>query len=173
MDKIGEGAFATVFKVKRKEDNILYAFKKIKIDKIGHREVNNSLNEIRILASVKSPYVVSYKEAFYDQALKGFCLVTEYAEGGDLSGKIARLKKNKQNFDEKEVWKIAIQLLFGVKALHELNVFHRDIKPANILLTSGDSEAKLADMNVSIISKTGFAKTQTGTPYYASPEVWL
>ena len=28
-------------------------------------------------------------------------------------------------------------------------------------------------MNVSIISKTGFAKTQTGTPYYASPEVWL
>ena len=27
-------------------------------------------------------------------------------------------------------------------------------------------------MNVSIISKTGLAKTQAGTPYYASPEVW-
>ncbi len=27
-------------------------------------------------------------------------------------------------------------------------------------------------MNVSKIIKTDFAKTQTGTPYYASPEVW-
>ena len=27
-------------------------------------------------------------------------------------------------------------------------------------------------MNVSVISKTGLASTQTGTPYYASPEVW-
>lgn len=27
-------------------------------------------------------------------------------------------------------------------------------------------------MNVSKIIKNGLAKTQTGTPYYASPEVW-
>lgn len=27
-------------------------------------------------------------------------------------------------------------------------------------------------MNVSKIIKIDFAKTQTGTPYYASPEVW-
>ena len=27
-------------------------------------------------------------------------------------------------------------------------------------------------MNVSKISKNGFLKTQTGTPYYASPELW-
>lgn len=31
---------------------------------------------------------------------------------------------------------------------------------------------KLGDMNVSIVSSNGMAKTQTGTPYYASPEVW-
>lgn len=28
---------------------------------------------------------------------------------------------------------------------------------------------KLGDMNVSIVSSNGLAKTQTGTPYYASP----
>ena len=28
---------------------------------------------------------------------------------------------------------------------------------------------KLGDMNVSIVSSNGMAKTQTGTPYYASP----
>ncbi len=27
-------------------------------------------------------------------------------------------------------------------------------------------------MNVSIISKNGMANTQTGTPYYTSPQVW-
>lgn len=27
-------------------------------------------------------------------------------------------------------------------------------------------------MNVSKINKKGFVETQTGTPYYASPEVW-
>jgi NIMA (never in mitosis gene a)-related kinase len=33
-------------------------------------------------------------------------------------------------------------------------------------------EAKLGDMNVSKLAKKGLLYTQTGTPYYASPEVW-
>jgi NIMA (never in mitosis gene a)-related kinase len=53
-----------------------------------------------------------------------------------------------------------------------MNIFHRDVKSANILLTKNFAEVKLADLNVSVISKTGLAKTQAGTPYYASPEVW-
>lgn len=35
-----------------------------------------------------------------------------------------------------------------------------------------DGTAKLGDMNVSKIAKNGLLYTQTGTPYYASPEVW-
>ncbi len=35
-----------------------------------------------------------------------------------------------------------------------------------------DGKAKLGDMNVSKISEKGLCQTQTGTPYYASPEVW-
>ena len=31
---------------------------------------------------------------------------------------------------------------------------------------------KLGDLNVSKIAKKGLLYTQTGTPYYASPEVW-
>lgn len=31
---------------------------------------------------------------------------------------------------------------------------------------------KLGDLNVSKVSKKGMMHTQTGTPYYASPEVW-
>ena len=35
-----------------------------------------------------------------------------------------------------------------------------------------DGGVKLGDLNVSKIAKRGLLYTQTGTPYYASPEVW-
>ena len=60
-------------------------------------------------------------------------------------------------------------MFHGLKTLHKLNIFHRDIKSANILLTKNKAEVKLADLNVSKISRSGMAATQTGTPYYASP----
>jgi len=49
---------------------------------------------------------------------------------------------------------------------------HRDLKSANVFLAE-NSIAKLGDMNVSrMADKEGLNYTQTGTPYYASPEVW-
>jgi NIMA (never in mitosis gene a)-related kinase len=55
--------------------------------------------------------------------------------------------------------------------LHDLNVVHRDLKGANILLNKDRTIAKVADMNVSKVAKNKYLYTQTGTPYYASPEV--
>ncbi len=48
---------------------------------------------------------------------------------------------------------------------------HRDIKSANIFLNKNGT-AILGDLNVSKVTNKGFLSTQTGTPYYASPEVW-
>jgi len=49
---------------------------------------------------------------------------------------------------------------------------HRDLKSANVFLNT-DNTVKLGDMNVSkVANKQGLNYTQTGTPYYASPEVW-
>ena len=59
----------------------------------------------------------------------------------------------------------------GIKALHDLKICHRDIKCANIFFTK-DGVIKLGDLNVSKVAKKGMMHTQTGTPYYASPEVW-
>lgn len=46
-----------------------------------------------------------------------------------------------------------------------------DVQSANVFL-SKSGNAKLGDLNVSKVTRKGFGETQTGTPYYASPEVW-
>jgi NIMA (never in mitosis gene a)-related kinase 1/4/5 len=48
---------------------------------------------------------------------------------------------------------------------------HRDLKSANVFMFS-NGQVKLGDLNVSKVLKSGLSYTQTGTPYYASPEVW-
>ena len=75
------------------------------------------------------------------------------------------------HFEEKDIWKIFIQITRGLKSLHELNILHRDFKPANIFLFAAGA-AKIGDLNVSKILNKSLGHTQTGTPYYASPEVW-
>ena len=60
----------------------------------------------------------------------------------------------------------------ALKALHQMKIFHRDLKSANVFL-SKNGYSKLGDLNVSKVAKKGLLYTQTGTPYYASPEVWM
>jgi len=59
----------------------------------------------------------------------------------------------------------------ALKTLHDMRILHRDLKCANVFLMKNGG-VKIGDLNVSIVSKAGLVYTQTGTPYYASPEVW-
>jgi len=63
-------------------------------------------------------------------------------------------------------------MIRGLKCLHDLKILHRDLKCANVFISSDNKSVALGDMNVSKIAKKEFVTTQTGTPYYASPEVW-
>ena len=171
IDKLGDGAYSVVYKVRRKQDNNIYALKKVKLEGLSEKEKENALNEVRILASVKSNFVISYKEAFIDEDDSSLCLVMEYADKGDLYQKITQFKKIGCLIEEIDVWRIFIQMTKGLKALHDLKILHRDLKSANIFLFS-DGSAKIGDLNVSKVVYKGLGFTQTGTPYYASPEVW-
>ena len=171
ISKLGEGAYSTVYKVKRVVDNNIYALKKVKLLNLSEKEKQNSLNEVRLLASIKSNFVISYKEAFFDEKDSTLGIVMEFADRGDLYQKIVEHKKSAMFFEETDIWRIFIQLVKGLKALHDLKILHRDIKSANVFLLS-DATAKLGDLNVSKVARRGLGYTQTGTPYYASPEVW-
>jgi len=171
INKIGEGAYSTVYTVKRIEDGKIYALKKVKIKKLTTKEKSNALNEVRILASINSPYVISYKESFIDETDQTLNIIMEYADDGDLYQKIKLYIKNKTFFMEHDIWRIFIQITKGLHDLHEYNILHRDLKSANVFLFK-NGMAKLGDLNVSKITTRGLGYTQTGTPYYASPEVW-
>jgi NIMA (never in mitosis gene a)-related kinase 1/4/5 len=171
IEELGRGAFGTVFRVKRKTDGQIYALKRVNIAKMSERDRENALNEIRVLASISHPNVIDYKEAFYDEETYSLNMIMEFADQGDLANKIKNFKNMKTYIPENEIWSCLIQISAGLKALHDKKIMHRDLKSANVFLTK-KGEVKLGDLNVSKVVKMGFLKTQTGTPYYASPEVW-
>jgi len=170
---LGEGAYSAVYKVLRLADNEIYALKKVKLPSLSDKEKQNALNEVRLLASVKHPNVVAYKEAFWDDKTRCLCIVQECADG-DLLQQINKCKQERAYLREADVWRYLDGMCQGLKALHEIRVLHRDMKSANVFLshTKDGTVAKLGDFNVSKVAKRGLCMTQTGTPYYASPEVW-
>ena len=170
--ELGKGAFGSVTIVKRKEDQKIYAMKRVKIGRLSQKEKLNSFNEVRILASIEHKNIIGYKEAFFDDKSKTLNIVMEYADGGDLNTQIKEIKQKKLFFEEKQIWSTLIQILEGLNYLHKSSIIHRDLKSANIFLTK-DGIVKIGDLNVSkILTKMVTTNTQTGTPYFASPEIW-
>eukprot|EP00435_Cladocopium_sp_Y103_P024001 s717_g5.t2 len=91
---------------------------------------------------------------------------------GDLLQQINRCKHERAYLREADVWRYLDGMCQGLKALHDLRILHRDLKCANVFLSHSRDGliAKLGDFNVSKVAKRGLCMTQTGTPYYASPE---
>jgi NIMA (never in mitosis gene a)-related kinase len=75
---------------------------------LSQKERENALNEVRILASIKHPNVIGYKEAFIEDTEKCLCIVMEYADDGDVYQKIVEHQKNKTFFEEDDIWRIFI-----------------------------------------------------------------
>ena len=167
---LGKGAFGSVCLVTRKADKKIYAMKSINIGKLDQNQREASLNEIRILASLNHPNIIGYKEAFYDENSRTLNIIMEYADDGDINHKIQENLKRRLQFEESQVWEWIIQLLKGLKYLHDNKIMHRDLKCANIFLMK-NGLVKIGDLNVSKITKSNMARTQTGTPYYIAPEI--
>jgi len=171
LEPIGEGSFAKVLKVKRKTSNKIYAMKKVNVKKMSHKEISQSLNEIRFLSSVHHPHIVGFYECF-QVGNEEICLVLEYCPNGDLQQEIDRHKKQKSSFEEPRVWRYLSHILQALEVLHKHKIVHRDLKAANCFIGDEDS-IKLGDMNISKRIKNDILlQTQAGTPYYMSPEVW-
>ena len=170
LKQLGQGSYGTVYKVRRQSDNQNYALKVVDLSQLNQHQREDSVNEIRIMASVVSPFIVGFHEATIQD--KRLFLVTEYAKLGDLSKAINRRKLKHRPFKEETIWRFLLQTLEGLRVLHERGIVHRDLKSANILLSAPDL-FKIGDLGIStVLQQRKLAKTQIGTPMYLAPEIW-
>ncbi|XP_056416900.1 serine/threonine-protein kinase Nek1 isoform X2 [Hyla sarda] len=168
VSKIGEGSFGKAVLVKSKEDGKQYVIKEIGISKMSNKEREESRREVAVLANMKHPNIVQYKESFEES---GFLyIVMDYCEGGDLFKRINAQKG--VLFSEDQILDWFVQLCLALKHVHDRKILHRDIKSQNIFLTKNGT-IQLGDFGIArVLSSTvELARTCIGTPYYLSPEI--
>lgn len=123
------------------------------------------------MEGLKHKYIVGFKEVYKTKSNK-VCIVMDYADGGDLAGKIKKHASAKKKIKEDIILDWMTQMCLALKYIHDRKIIHRDIKAQNIFVMS-DGTIRFGDFGVArvLASTLERAKTQVGTPYYISPEI--
>jgi NIMA (never in mitosis gene a)-related kinase len=176
LSRLGSGSFGTVYKTRRKEDNNIYVIKSVRIVDLSYKEQSEAINEVRILSSMNSNYVVQYYDSFISE--DSLHIVMEYCNKGDLQNLLKKAKeKDMTCLKEHVTWNISLQIILGLYYLHKKKILHRDLKTANVFLMKDSTKpyflVKIGDLGVAKLLETStmFAQTIVGTPYYLSPEL--
>jgi cell division cycle 2-like protein len=132
LNKIDEGTYGVVYRAREKKTGEIVALKKVKMEKEREGFPLTSLKEINILLSFHHPSVVDVKEVVVGSSLDSIFMVMEYTEH-DLRGLIESIR---QPFSQSEVKCLMLQLLEGMKHLHDNWALHRDLKISNLFLNN-------------------------------------
>ena len=194
-EKLGSGAFGTVYKVIKTNVSGQYvrALKHItiptekqynsvlnsmggdvsKADSYFAQMLNSIVSEIQILNSLSergTQHIVRYYEndiiATASPKRYDIFILMEYLT--PLEDYI-----QSHNFLVRDVVKLGLDVLDGLQSCHDNGVIHRDIKDDNIFV-SNKGEYKIGDFGVSkILKDSSKAKSLKGTPNFLAPEVYL
>ena len=142
ISKLGNGAYGTVYKVKRKNAGtkvIIRALKEISKEKMMVNEQNSIelKNEIEILKKIDHLNIMKIYEFFEDDT--NIYLINEYCSGGD----VANLHDTYGVFPEFLLKFIMSQVFLAISFLHSNKVVHGDIKRENIAFVyNGEKKTK-------------------------------
>ncbi|XP_055050243.2 serine/threonine kinase 17a like [Misgurnus anguillicaudatus] len=168
--ELGRGKFAVVKKCVKKATGKEHAAKFLRKRRKGQDCRGDILNEIAVLESAEAnPYVVALHEVY--ETASEIILVLECAAGGEIFNQC--VADNDEAFTEKDVIRLARQILTGVACLHQNNVVHLDLKPQNILLTSAQplGDIRIVDFGLSRRVDSAEVREILGTPEYVAPEI--
>ncbi|XP_058703750.1 serine/threonine-protein kinase Nek3 isoform X2 [Poecile atricapillus] len=165
---LGEGSFGRAVLVHHRISDQKYVMKEIRLP-MSSCGVENSRKEAVLLAKMKHPNIVAFKESF--EADGHLYIVMEYCDDGDLMQKIKHQGGNL--FPEDTILHWFVQMCLAVKHIHDKRVLHRDIKSKNVFLTQS-GKVKLGDFGSArlLAHPMSYACTYVGTPYYVPPEIW-
>ena len=165
---IGEGTYGSVWKVRHKITQKIFAIKVMNKEKIiRHNMVEQINKEIEIMYKLDHPNIIKLYSHFEDD--EHFCLIMEYASKGQLFSLI----KNHRKFNQITAKQYLKEIISAIKYLHEKipPIIHRDIKPENILIDQ-DGKCKLADFGWACFDYGGkIREAFCGTPEYLAPEM--
>ena len=170
---LGEGSFGKAYLSENLADHTQCVIKQIPLTDLSEEEKKDTFNEVLILKKVNHSNIIKFLDVFKtSKPINTLNIVTEYADDGDLSQKIEKLKQKKSPFTEKEILNYLTQICLALNHIHKKKIIHRDLKSGNIFLTKSGL-VKLGDFGISKGFKNTWekAKTMVGTPYYLSPEI--
>ncbi len=172
VQKLGAGAFGTVYKAKDKTLGRMVAIKTIRLEGLAasHATLDDLqkrfLQEARAGAALKHPNIATV----YDVGEAGGMsyLAMEFIDGVGLERIIAEGR-----MPVGRATGLAAQVADALGYAHQQGVIHRDIKPANVMVEAGE-RVKVTDFGIAKIAGAAEQLTQTGsllgTPSYMSPE---
>jgi len=173
-EKLGKGAFATVYKGRCTTTNQDVAVKVIDLKKLSPDKVRYVKEEMRLMKGLKHPNVIDLLDT--QQNERHILLIMELCTGGDLQNCIGR---HRSGLSEPVAQSLFRQLIQGVDFLSGQGKMHRDLKTANLLLTSTDpAKAFLKIADFGLVKESGHESssrpsmndTICGTPLYMAPE---
>ena len=168
---LGKGSYGAAILVElRSNPSQMFVIKEIVIGHLKLSEQNAAKMEAEVLHQMSHSNITMYIESFVENSK--LYIVMEHADGGDLTGAIAKRRKSGIRWPEDEVMRIFVQLCLALKHVHEANILHRDLKAQNVFLTT-KGIVKLGDFGIAKVldADEDQARTQIGTPYYLSPEI--
>ena len=126
---LGKGSFGTVYLGVDLANDRYVSLKKIPPEiKEDPQKINALSNEILISAGVDNENLVKILD-LTDIGNDKY-IVYEFCNGGDLRRYLRYFKR----FDERSVQNIMMQILNGLKELHDKKIIHHDLKPENVLV---------------------------------------
>jgi CheY-like chemotaxis protein len=134
--KIGRGGMGVVYRARDQGLDRVVALKLIAPSWSSDPEsVSRFQHEARVLASVRSPYVVQvYAYGMHE----GRCFfVMELVDGKALDAIILDHRRHGATIPLHRVLTILGRIAEGLAAVHAAGVVHRDIKPANLVIEEG------------------------------------
>ena len=114
---------------------------------------------------ISSRHIVKYDSIYEDD--NELYILMEYVNGSTVSEKI---QNDKVFFTkEKNVWKLLLQLLEGLKALHTYGIVYVDINANNIMLTQVGNNVKIIDLGFCFSNE--YITTIGSTKNFTAPEI--
>lgn len=141
IEKIGVGAYGSVYKALDIMNNEIIALKVIKAFDAKDGLPQSFYRELTALQTFKHNNLVDYRGVV--RFPTETCIMLEFCES-DLQKQLIVQPRLQPN----QVKHLMFQLLQGLSVLHEAGFAHRDLKPANILIKDGKT-LKITDFGLS------------------------